>query len=667
MNRVVVAAVLCFLIATALAQPKLLLILVHEPLQLDQTTGVVPSQAAWVVWRRDANAPLALATGRWAEVPPQRRPTPKLLSPANAARNQHQLWVPTRPQTQTILQQTLASRLAQVGYHAIYLATPDSPSPSPYALVAIPEKGKVEARFYPSLESLRLNFFQLPADWAVLELKRWNYKSLELLLAEGVEVWVLSVAAPRDLALPSTRLTGLIRYAAREPRGLLTSPSTRWSGVIREVDIVPSVYRALTGQNTRSVAGASALETRQSDWHRFWNGRLVRLAIREATESVGIAWHGNALKRSAEWTQANAQLAPILRGSALGISVGWLGTSLLLWFFHKLHGRVRRVLISGLAVLGLLPAVAVLYAYYPFAFWTGAFARDLAAIASWLMLGWLALSLVAGGIARWKLLPPLAVASVAALSIVCLDLLLAGGYGVNRSLLSLGTASAQQMFGANEWFWGFAVATCLMAPASWLESRGRTHLTGAEQAAIGMLYGTTLLLIGMPMLGAALDAWLPMTLAFGWGIGLFTGLLPERVEPRRLIAPLAGLVLAGVALSAAAIALDALQPWQRQAGWARTWLSVSNWHALPLKLLGVAALTGGLCYLLRRTLSRLWTQAYFLSRALVGCGLAIGGALLVGKAIAAIVILALCLMFVLEYLAGSKEWGYLHAGNGIAH
>lgn len=667
MSRVVAAAVLCFLIATALAQPKLLLILVHEPLLPDQTTGVVPSQVAWVVWRRDADASLALATGRWAKVPSQRRPTPKLLSPANAARNQHQLWLPTQAQAQPILQQTLATRLAQAGTRAVYLSTPDSPSPSPYALIAVPEKGKVEARFYPSLESLRLNFFQLQADWAVLELKRWNYKSLELLLAEGVEVWVLSVRATRELTLPTVRLTGLIRYAAREPRGLLTSPSTRWNGVIREIDLAPSIYRTLTKRDKGAGGGAPALEVRQSDWHRFWNGWLMRLAIREATESVGIAWHGNALKRSAEWTQANAQLAPILRGSALGFSVGWLGTSLLLWLFHKLHGRVRRVLIGGLAVLGLLPAVAVLYAYYPFTFWTGAFARDLAAVASWLMLGWLALSLVVASIARWKLLPPLAVASVAALSIICFDLLLAGGYGVNRSLLSSGTASAQQMFGANEWFWGFAVATGLMAPASWLESRGRTHLTGSEQAAIGMLYGTTLLLMGLPMLGAALEAWLPMTLAFGWGIGLFTGLLPERLEPRRLIALLAGLVLAGIALTVAAIALDALQPWQRQAGWARSWLSVGNWHALPLKLIGVAALTGGLCYLLRRTLSRLWTQAYFLSRALMGCGLAIGGALLTGKAIAAIVILALCLMFVLEYLAGGKEWGYLHAGNGTAH
>jgi hypothetical protein len=43
---------------------------------------------------------------------------------------------------------------------------------------------------------MRLAFFSLEADWALLELKRWDYRALELLLAEGVEVWVLAIPSP---------------------------------------------------------------------------------------------------------------------------------------------------------------------------------------------------------------------------------------------------------------------------------------------------------------------------------------------------------------------------------------------------------------------------------------------------------------------------------------
>jgi hypothetical protein len=49
-----------------------------------------------------------------------------------------------------------------------------------------------------------------------------------------------------------------------------------------------------------------------------------------------------------------------------------------------------------------------------------------------------------------------------------------------------------------------------------------------------MAYGLLLMLCGLPLLGAALDTWIPMTLAFGLGIGVFTGLLPPRMDWRLL-------------------------------------------------------------------------------------------------------------------------------------
>jgi len=44
-----------------------------------------------------------------------------------------------------------------------------------------------------------------------------------------------------------------------------------------------------------------------------------------------------------------------------------------------------------------------------------------------------------------------------------------------------------------------------------------------------------------------------------------------------------------------------------------------------------------------------------------------GVALLVGKVVACLVILAVGLMFLLEYRLGGKDWGYPYEGNGVAH
>lgn len=664
--RTILCWVWMLLVASVGAQPKLLLILVHEPLIPQELTGEVPSQAAWIVWERGEGEPFTFASGRaWHTKAPKLQL--ELISPAHTAKTNHRVALKAGTRLpESLVVATLGAQLGRVGRSAIYLSTPQSPQPTPYALIALSEQRRMLARVYPDMDALRFDFFALQADWAILELKRWDYRALELLLAEGVEVWAVSIPSPEGLSMGQARLSAVVRYAAREPRGLLTSPSTRWNGVIRERDLAPTIYRALTGEVSDSFEGAPAFETRQSDWHRFWNGWLARMAIRETTATVGIDWKGNALQRNAEWFQAQRDVSPMLRSSLLMLFVAWLGAGVALWRMHRLRGLGKSVFIAGLSVFCLTPAVAALYSYYPYQLWTGDAAWDVAATAGWLTLWWMILSLLAAGVARWGQTTLLSAFVMVGLAVIGADLLIAGGYGVNRSMLSGGIAS-NKPFGANEWFWAYALSAGLLVPASWLESRGRVQLGARGQTALGMAFGLILCLFGMPMLGSALDALLPMTLAFGLGIGLYTGLFRPQIMTRRTKWLCTGLAGFGLALTLGAIGLDAVQPWQRQAGWASEWWAALGWRFAPLQAILIAGATAAVAFALREPLLRLWQRAYTLSHALTVCLITAGLALVLGKVVAASVILLMCFLFALEYLIGGKDWGYVYSGNGVAH
>lgn len=664
--RAILIGLLLLCTIFAFPQPKLLLILVHEPLTPEAFVGQIPSQVAWVLWERGENEPYNFATGVRMRYP-QGQPTKLALNPpANTASNHYLLTLKIGTRRENILDATLGARLIQAGKRGVYLATRHSPAPSAYAMIALSNAGVAPARVYPNTEAMRLDFFQIEADWAVLELSRWNYSALELLLAEGLEVWVVGIPSPKGLTLAQTRLSAVARYAAREPRGLLTSPSTRWNGVIREIDIAPTLYRALTGNLADGWTGAPTLETRQSDWHRYWNGWLLRLALQEATETTGIGWRGNALQRSAEWAQAKEHLAPEILRALFVFCTTWLGIGVTLWLTQRLRGVLKRIFVSGLALFCLIPAVAIVYAYYPFDYWSGDLYRDLISIGSWLTLSWAIMSLLAAGFARWGNAPLCGCTAMVALTVIGVDILIAGGYGFKRSLLSAGITEDGSIFSVNEWFWGFGLATALLAPASWLESRGRTTLGARGQTVLGMTYGLLLGLFGAPMLGAALDAWIPLVLAFGLGIGVYTGILRSPLPVRNGAFLILALLALGGVFTGLVAAVDATQPWTRQAGWGRDWQAALGWRFAPMEIALGVGISATLFYALRR---KLWglRRTLVLNSALTVCLIAAAVTLLIGKTVASIVILTLSLLFTLEYLIGGKDWGYTYEGNGVAH
>jgi hypothetical protein len=115
----------------------------------------------------------------------------------------------------------------------------------------------------------------------------------------------------------------------------------------------------------------------------------------------------------------------------------------------------------------------------------------------------------------------------------------------------------------------------------------------------------------------------------------------------------------GVLLTVLAVGIDALQPWQRQAGWARDWWGALGWRFAPLAWLSVISGVALLAYVFRNPLQRVWERAFILRTTLLMRGyFAAGVALLVGKVVACLVILAVGLMFLLEYQLGGKDWGY---------
>ena len=663
--RAFILYALCILATVAHAQPELLVVFVHQALEHDSIVGRVPSQSAWVVWERGALEPYQLATGRRVTRNPQSRLVLQISSQADTTAARHRLLLQSGASSEIVVH-TLASRLQRIGKRGVYLNTPQSPSPTAFALLAIASDAATPVQVFPSLEAMRLAVFSLEADWALLELKRWDYRALELLLAEGLEVWVLAIPSPDELRFGKTRMSAVVRFAAREPSGLLTSPSTRWNGVIREVDLAPTLYHALVRQQGDDWLGSPAFETRQSDWQRFWNGWLARVVLRETTEAVGVDLRSNALTRSREWAQANERLTPVFRAVLLALYLSWLAGGVALWRLRWLRGVVKRVFVSGLAVFALTPAVGTAYAYAPFALWTGDFRVDAATIAGWLTGCWAGLSLLMVGVARWGQVPLLCAAVIVALAVLGVDILVAGGYGLNRSLFSAGV-SGSRPFGVGEGFWAFALASGLFAPASWLESRGRLRLGARGQLGLGMAYGLLLMLCGLPLLGAALDAWIPLTLAFGLGIAIFTGLLPLRMDLRLLTRVAGALLSVGALLTALAVGVDALQPWQRQAGWARDWWGTLGWRFAPLAWLGVGGGVALLACGLRNAVRSIWERAFVLRSALLVGLLCAGGVLLVGKVVACLTILAVGLMFLLEYRLGGKEWGYPYEGNGVAH
>jgi hypothetical protein len=607
MKRVLIGLLGLCLLRVVGASPQLVLVLVHEGVSPEALRGAVPNQAAWLLWKRVPKAEpierwilpptvtqfgesvwlpsrvVAFATGRrvagsWADTLMCLDGAPFEGGTAREAFVRRTGWRPPRPAllamnagglfTRGLLTYTLGTRLQESGKRGLYLYTPQSPPPSPYALIGVGAEGFLPARRFPDFETMRAAIPTLDADWVLLEMARWDYDALELLLAEGIETWVVCLQPPDEGLDGVARLTAVVRYAAREPNGLLTSASTRWAGLVLEVDLVPTLTRAVAGDatNWRLSNGTPAFEVSLSDWHAFWNGLLLRSATRTLRQSLGLSEHRSALTRIEQHWRVQHVIAPPILASVALLGAVWVLGGLLLWRLGRLGHSIRSLYRTGLAVLLLFPAVAIGYSYCPFELWTGDLVGDAAVIGGWLVALWLLLALVQAGLVRGLNLSPLSAAGLMVLLVILLDTYLGGGYGVNRSLIALYLWEGARLYGLDNTYLGIVIPLALFVPASWMEDRGRVQLGGRGFIALTAGYALLMLTFGLPMLGSNLGAWVPMVLAFG--LALYGWRTDGWHRAKWLIG---GLVLIGVGAMAFAAWLDSHQHWRIQSHFGRAW------------------------------------------------------------------------------------------------
>lgn len=598
------------------ASPQLVLVLVHEGQTPEALSGAVPHQAAWLLWKRvpaaepsgwsepsdsSGESPwlpsrvVSFATGRrvagrWADTLVMLDSAPFEGGSARQAFRRRTGQQPPHPallamnagglMARGLLPYTLGARLEQAGKRGLYLYTPQSLSPSPYALIGVGSQGFIPAREFPDLESLRIAIPTLDADWVLLEMARWDYATLELLLAEGIETWVITLQPP-DAGLDGiARLTAIVRYAAREQRGLLTSASTRWAGLMLEVDIVPTLAQAIGGDKVdwRTGSGAPAFEVRLSDWHAFWNGLLPRTATRALRQSLGLSEHRGALERIEEHWRVQHEIAPAILASVALLGTVWVLSGLLLWRIGRLSSSLRSLYSTGLAVLLLFPAVSIWHSYCPFELWTGDVAGDASVIAGWLVGGWVVLALAMAMLARTADMPLLSAAGVIVLGVILLDTYLGGGYGVNRSLLALYLWEGARLYGLDNTYLGIALPIALLAPAGWLEHLGRMRPGTRGFIALSAFYALLTLTFGLPMLGSNLGAWAPMLIAFGLMLSAW-----RMANSEWRTAKLAAILLiASISAMVFVAWLDAHQHWRLQSHFGRAWQELAAGNLVVL-------------------------------------------------------------------------------------
>ncbi len=706
MRGAVPALLLCLLIS-ARAEPRLVLVLVHEGLTPEQLSGDIPHQSAWMLWKRVPAVPdtaepwlmgraLVFATGR--RLPADASDGVVLMD--NAPFERGTAWQAFRRRTGTtpprpallalnagglsrreVLQHTMGARLQRAGLTGLYLVTPESPPPSPYALIGVNRDGYMPVRAFPDFESMRVALPALDADWVLIEMARWDYAALELLMAEGIETWVVSLQPPDGGLDGVARLTAIVRYAAREPTGLLTSASTRWTGLIIEADLVPTLTRAIGGEsvNWREADGVPAFNASESDWHAFWNGQLLRTGTRALRQTMGLSDRRDMLTRIEEHWRIQHELAPVLLIVVAAIGTVWVLGGLGLWWLQRLGGWLRSFYRVGLAVLLLFPAVAIWYSYCPFELWTGDRAGDASVLVGWLVAGWVVLSLVMAALIHRLEMPPLSAAGAVVLLVILLDIYFAGGYGVNRSLMGLYLWEGARLYGLDNTYLGIVLPLALLAPASWLESVGRHRPGGRGLMALTAFYALLILTFGLPMLGSNLGAWAPMALAFGW---MLNALLPEHVSaswrtplPGRWLLP-ALLALAFIAMMLV-VWLDSRQHWRLQSHFGRAWQSMlagdfgmligaklTVAQRVMFSLPMIAAVVGfGLLALavwqwLRLPLVRLWHGINALRSAIYACGVGAIAAVLFNDSglVTAALIAGGVVLWLLDALVSQVEW-----------
>lgn len=705
----------------ACAQPSLVVVLVKSGTAPDDFMAAEPNQAAWLLWKRvtvpeSSARVLSLCTGlrvpgeqgdallMFPNDPYENGTAAEAFARRTGTRITGSDYLLTMNagslRRRNLLNKLLGARLEDQQKRGLYLRVKDSPRPSPFLLMMTGKQGYTRFREYSSQTALIQSIpFTNDADWVVLEVEKWNFEPFELLIAEGIETWVISLAPPAAGYRREAMLSGIVRYQAQESRGVLTSPSTRWAGLITDLDVVPSLLKAVCGDRSdlwrgmpgapalapgfsaRSSAAAHRIFNDSSIWYLFWNGWLPTRLGKQVREEVGLPGSRSPILRrvSEEWF-AQRHIAPIILATVAVFGAAWIIGGLVWWRLGHLWMRVRRVFLTGLAILSLFPAASIWGSYCPFPLWTNDIALDTAVIGGWLVTGWLALSLLIGLLAQKLNITLLTAAALTSIGVILMDVFIGGGYGIYHSFFGLYFWEGARLYGLDNNYAALLILFGVLAPAGWMDGRAREVIRGQHLIGLTALYALLVLALGLPLLGANVGGTIALVVALTTAGILYTG--------RKLCAPhLLLIFLLASGLTASFAYIDSQLSWSIQSHMGRAWLQItedsrffdllsSKWKvvvrilsspAMLTAIIGIGLFASGLYRWLREPILLFWQHANALRRGLVACGWGAIASLLFNDSGPVMVCLIAggVILWTLEFMIGGHHWDY-PSGNGLA-
>jgi len=704
---------------SAYTQPSLVVILVKKGVAPYDLAAAEPNRAAWLLWKRvgtpeSAARVLSFCTGIRVNAESE---DALLLFPQAPYENGTAAQAFTRRtgvpisgnnyllsmnagslQRRGLLNHLLGARLEAQGKQGLYLRVKGSSRPGAFVLMMTGRQGWIPVREYPSQTALIQSIpFLRHVDWVLMEVEKWDSNPFELMIAEGIETWVISLAPPEPGYRREAMLSGIVRYQSQESRGVLTSPSTRWAGLITDLDVVPSMLKAVCGERPdlwHGMAGAPALTPHptarenlaiqrlfsdNSVWYLFWNGWLPSRLGRQVREEIGLPGYRSPILRrlSEEWF-AQREIAPLVLGAVAVLGAGWIGGGLVWWRLGHLWRRARSIYLAGLAILSLFPVVSVWGSYCPFPLWTGDRAQDAAVICAWLVAGWLILSLLTGLLANRLRITLLTAAAAASVAAILLDVFIGGGYGIYHSFFGLYFWEGARLYGLDNNYAALLILFGIFAPAGWMEGRAREVLRGQSLIILTAVYALLVLAVGLPLLGANVGGTIALAVALAAAGTLYAG------KTLRLPA-LLGIVLLSVGLAAGFAFLDSKLNWSIQSHMGRAWLQVTEGHqafdllagkwkvvtrvasapAMLVALLGMGLFAAGVYRWLKDPILRFRQHAVALPKALAACFWGTAASVLFNDSglVMACLIAGGAVLWTLEFMIGGRDWGYL-SGNG---
>lgn len=345
-------------------------------------------------------------------------------------------------------------------------------------------------------ESLRRRELAHAGEWTRTWWKRWQEAAGRL-----ITLVVLSPYPGKEATRRGELLTPIFVYREGGRPGLLVSPTTRWRGIIANLDVAPSLAWIIAGQEMSGVTGRRWTEitemTAMSDRQFVVDpGRAVREIGNLARRTTGISYTRPGVLRGyvlAQIVTSLSLLALLLAASSRRLSAGR---------FASIAERLLSLLVVTLVIVpAVLPFTTPLHSYGVEATLVGAFG------------GSLAIALVLLFCVRRPYRAVLLVAAAITVGLI-VDVLTGSGL-MRRSVLGYDPAVGARYYGIGNEYMGVLVgASTLVGTAAldWLASTGgpvdrpgherRRTASGGLFLVPALLGLLTTLVIAMPFWGA---------------------------------------------------------------------------------------------------------------------------------------------------------------------